>query len=485
VSRFEAIARRTVAQPAGLLAAAILAAGVLTAVTASSAAAATLATGDPRSVSQPVIPATCATVSASLATSNRLFSSSQESSPPDTSRIQSALNSCAGSGKAVVLAASGSNNAFLAGPLTVGGSETLVIDAGVTLYASRNGANYQVSGDPTCGTVGGSGNGCKPFITVNGANAGIMGTQSGGHQGLIDGRGDQDILGTSTTWYQNGANAKSSGGSQNNPRLIQSNNVNNFTVYDLSLKDSPMFHLVFSGGTGFTVWGLRIDTPANTGNTDGIDPSGSDVTINNSYINDGDDGVAIKASGHASSNMTIENSHFWGTHGLSIGSETNDGVSNILFKKDTVSGVDHNGITSTSNNGMRIKTDSSVGGLVSTVSYENICLTGVKYLLDITPFYASGNGSHVPQFSNIVVDGAVAVSSASSAESVIGGYSSSDLLGLTLENVNFSATKTSAEYATIGSYNSNLSPSGTDVTVSSISGSGSVPSCSFPSFPGL
>jgi polygalacturonase len=103
-----------------LVSAVLLAVGLIVAV-ARPAAAATLATGDPRSVSQPSIPAPCATVTASFATSNRQFSSSAESSPPDTSRIQSALNSCVGSGKAVVLAASGSNKAFLAGPLTVGG----------------------------------------------------------------------------------------------------------------------------------------------------------------------------------------------------------------------------------------------------------------------------------------------------------------------------------------------------------------------------
>lgn len=470
---------------APLLAAAVLACGLLFAGVPC-AQAATLATGDPRSVSQPSIPSACETISATLATSSREFSSSQEASPPDTSRIQSALNSCLGTGKAVVLAASGSDNAFLAGPLTVGGSEALVIDAGVTLYASRDAANYQKSGEPTCGTIASSDGGCKAFITVNGADASIMGTQSSsGSQGLIDGRGDLDMYGTSTTWYALASEAQTDGEDQNNPRLIQSNDVNSFTIYDLSLKDSPNFHVVFNGGTGFTVWGLRIDTPANARNTDGIDPSGSDVTINNSYINDGDDGIAIKASSYASSNMTIENSHFYGTHGLSIGSETTDGDSNILFKNDTLSGTDSSGIASTSNNGLRIKTDSSVGGAVSTVSYENICMTGVKDLIDITPFYASGNGSHVPTFSNIVLDGVRSVSSASGATSVLDGYSSSNLLGLTLENVQLDATGSSAEYATIGTYDTNLSPSGTDVTVSSVSGSGSAPSCSFPSFPGL
>jgi polygalacturonase len=461
----------------------LLAVGLLVAV-ARPAAAATLATGDPRSVSQPSIPATCTTLSASLATSNRQFSSSAEASPPDTSRIQSALNSCAGTGKAVVLAASGSNHAFLAGPLTVGGSETLVIDTGVTLFASRDAANYQVSGKPTCGTVASSGGGCKAFITVNGANAAIMGTQGSAGQGLIDGRGDLDLVGQSVTWWDL-ANTAKSGGQQNNPRLIQSNGVNNFTVYDLSLTSSPNFHLVFNGGSGFTVWGLRIKTPANARNTDGIDPSGTDVTINNSYIQDGDDGVAVKAGSSAATNMTIENSFFYGTHGISIGSETNAGVSNILFKNDTLNGKDSSGITSTSDNGMRIKTYSSVGGLVSTVSYEGICMTGVKTLLDLDPFYSSGNGSHIPDFTNIVVDGAKAVSSASSATSVLEGFSNSDRLGLTLENVSFDATGSTAENANIGTFNTDLSPSGTNVSVSAISGSGSVPSCSFPAFPGL
>jgi polygalacturonase len=477
-------AGRAALRPALVSAALLLAVGLLVTV-ARPAAAASLATGDPRSVSQPSIPASCTVLSASLAASNRQFSTSAEANPPDTSRIQSALNSCAGTGKAVVLAASGADNAFLAGPLTVGGGEVLMIDTGVTLYASRNAVNYQVSGKPTCGTVAASGGGCKPFITVNGANAGIMGTQGSSGQGRIDGRGDLDLVGQSVTWWDLANTAKNDGETQNNPRLIQSNDVNNFTVYDLSLTNSPNFHLVFNGGTGFTVWGLRIKTPANARNTDGIDPSGTDVTINNSYIQDGDDGVAIKAGSFAAQNMTIENSHFYGTHGISIGSETNAGVSNILFKNDALSGTDSSGITSTSDNGMRIKSYSSVGGLVSTVTYEGICMTGVKYLLDLDPFYSSGNGSHIPDYTNIVVDGAKAVSSASGAKSVLEGYSSSSLLGLTLENVSFDATSTTAENASIGTYDTNLSPSGTSVTVSAISGSGSVPSCSFPSFPGL
>jgi polygalacturonase len=450
-------------------------------------AAITLATGDSRSVSQPSIPSTCTTLSAQLATSNEQFSSANETTPPDTSRIQSALNSCAGTGKAVVLAPSGSDNAFLAGPLSLPASVDLVVEAGATLYASRNPANYQVSGQATCGTVASSDNGCKPFITVTGSNAGIMGTRSGsGSQGEIDGRGDQDILGTSGTWWALANTANSDGEKQNNPRLIESDGNNNLTLYDIDLVNAPFFHVYFQSGNGLTVWGVRIKTPATARNTDGVDPdSATNVTVNDSYIQDGDDGIAIKTNSGAASNITMENSHFYGTHGISVGSQTQHGVTNILVENDTVSGTDSSGNVSTDNNGIRIKTSSSEGGKVSDVSYVNICDTGVKHNLEFNPFYSSGNGSTTPDFTGIVVDGFKSVSSASSAQSVLDGYDSASPLGLTLENVSLDATSSTAEYANISSYDTNLTPAGTDVTVTPISGSGSVPSCSFPGYPGL
>jgi len=457
------------------------------AVPASSASALTLATGDSRSVTQPSVPATCTTLSAALAASNEQFSAAAEAAPPDTARIQAALNSCSGTGKAVVLAASGSDNAFLSGPLSLPASVTLLVAPGAALYASRNPASYQVSGQAACGTTASAGNGCKPFITVTGSNAAIMGTRgSGSAQGIINGRGDQDILGTSGSWWTLSNTAKTDGDDQNNPRLIEAHDVSNLTVYDVDLVNAPLFHLYFEGGNGLTVWGVRIKTPATARNTDGIDPdSATNVTVNDSYISDGDDGIAIKTNSGAASNMTIENSHFYGTHGISIGSQTQYGVTNILAENNTVSGTDSSGNVSSDDNGLRIKTTSSEGGTVNRVTYDNNCLTGVKHALEFNPFYSSGNGSTTPYFENIVVSGLKAVSSASGAQSVLEGYDSSHLLGLTLENVSLDATSASAEYASIGTYNSNITASGTDVTVTAVSGSGSVPSCSFPSYPGL
>ncbi|HEY3609716.1 MAG TPA: glycosyl hydrolase family 28 protein, partial [Pseudonocardiaceae bacterium] len=317
-------------------------------VGASPAGAAQLATGDSRQVSQPTVPAACTTLTSNLTTpSGRKFASGQESSPPDTARIQSALNSCSGSGRAVELTASGSANAFLSGPLTVRSGETLLVVPGATLFASANAAQYQISGKPTCGTVQSSSGGCGPFLSVTGTGAAVMGTTSGaGGFGRIDGRGDVTLAGGTESWYQLAQDAKNSGKNQNNPMLIVAS-ANNFTLFDVDLLNSPFFHVEFRNADGFTAWGVRIFTPDTAKNTDGIDPSAAtDVTITNSWIQDGDDCVAIKAGNGASRNITVSNNHCYGTHGLSIGSETNAGVTNVLMTNNTLQGKDSSGTTS-------------------------------------------------------------------------------------------------------------------------------------------
>lgn len=447
---------------------------------------------------EPSVPGTCTALAAQSAQpANEQFTSAQESSPPDTSRIQAALDSCTGSGKAVELTASGGQNAFLSGPLTVNGGEVLLVDAGVTLDASRNPADYQVSGQPKCGTLGasdgstlGTATGCVPFIAVRGNGAGIMGTRNAsGGQGLIDGRGDQDMLGTSTTWWALAESAHSKTTTQQeNPKLITVFGASNVTLYHISLTNSPMFNVLIVGGSGFTAWGVRIDNPDTSRNTDGFDPdSASNVLITDSFINTGDDGVAVKAdAGGAASGITVSDNSFWGIHGLSVGSQTNGGVQNVTFSGNYIhGGKDIHGDTASSNNGVRVKSDTSFGGTVTGVSFLNTCETGVEHLILINPQYLSGNGSTTPDFASITINGLRSVNS-SSGKSTLDGYSAAYPLGLTLENVSLDATTVAAQYANIRMYNANIAPSGTGVTVTPFTGTGSVPSCSsFPGWPGL
>ena len=119
------------------------------------------------------------------------------------------------------------------------------------------------------------------------------------------------------------------------------------------------------------------------------------------------------------------------------------------------------------------------------MTYLDTCLTGVKHALEFDPFYSSGNGSTTPYYTGIVVIGLKAVSSPSGAQSVLDGYNAKHPLGLTLENVILDATSTAAKYASIGRYKSNITVTGTDVTVVAITGTGTVPACIFPKYPGL
>jgi polygalacturonase len=452
---------------------------------ASGVSALPTATGDARAVGQPSIPGVCATLSGDLTASSRAFSAANEAAAPDTSRLQAALNSCAGSGKAVLLSGS-THKDYLSGPLTVHAGETLVVGEGVTLYASRKASAYQNSSSSvTCGTLSSSEGGCNAFITVSGANAGIMGERGSSGQGSIDGRGDESMLGTSTSWWTLAKEAQSAGENQNVPRLIQVNKSNDFTAYDINLLNSPTFHLYYSNGTGFTAWGVHIETPATARNTDGIDIAGTtDATVYDSYIEAGDDGIAIKAGSAATSNVTISGSHFYGTHGISIGSETTSGAANILVENNTVDGEDSAGNVSGSDNGLRIKSDAAVGGSVHNVEYLNNCLTHMKAPLVLDTRYSSSSGSHIPDFTAITVEGLVSVNSLSGAKNQLIGYSSAYPLGVYLSHVKLDATGSSAEYAKVYQYDSNLVASGTGVSVSTMSSAaGSYPSCSFPAVP--
>ena len=454
-----------------------------------SVAGLSLATGDSRHVTQPVIPTVCTTITANLTMPNGTASTADETNPPDTTRIQNALNSCRQTGSATVavkLAAGSGHSAFLTGPLTIGRGVVLLVDSGVTVYGSRNAANYQVSGKPACGTVASSEGGCAPLIAVSGANAGVEGVRSGnGSQGSIDARGGSQLIGRSVTWWDLAHQAQVSGGNQQNPRLLQATDSDDFTLYDINLLNSPNFHVVYQGGNGFTAWGVRIKTPDTARNTDGIDPAGStNVTVNDSSIEDGDDGIAVKG-GSAVSNITVENSHFYGTHGISIGSETNGGVTNILFRNNTLTGTDSFGNASGSSTGIRIKSSPKNGGEVSRVTYQDICLNAVRDPFVFDTHYADGTGSLTPYFHGIVVDGVRAVNSPKGATSTFQGYSSAYPLGLAMENVQVDATKDTAGYANIATYQTNLAFSGTGVTTTPFTGSGSVPACSFPAFPEL
>ncbi|HTV82722.1 MAG TPA: glycosyl hydrolase family 28 protein [Acidobacteriaceae bacterium] len=251
------------------------------------------------------------------------------------------------------------------------------------------------------------------------------------------------------------------------PRLIEAKDTTNFTVYNVTIEHPGKEHLYAEDGDNLTVWKLTVATPATTSNTDGVDiDSMTNATVAYSSIEDGDDGVAIKTNSAAASSITVRDNMFYGTHGMSIGSQTMYGVSNVLWENNTMYGTDKFGNVSTDNNGINIKSDYDCGGEVKQVTYRNTRLIGIKHLLVFNTNYGSCSGfSGVPYYQDIVVDGVYATQSQSGAYSEFEGYSTSYPLGLYLAHVDLDATaQQNSQDAVVGLHDSNIVPAGPDVT---------------------
>jgi polygalacturonase len=411
------------------------------------------ATIDSTLPAEPTIPPACTTLTASFAIAT---GTPPDESNLDTTRIQTALNGCA-AGQAVRLATSGSSNGFITGPIHLPTGVSLWVDAGVTLYGTRDPAVY---------------NQAAALISAGGAGSGVYGP------GIVDGQGGEpQIGGTLSAWDINGA-----GG--DNPSLIRTQGATNFTLYRIVLHNAPKFHVQL-GAAGFVVWGITVKTPSTTTNsvgtkltpssahnTDGVDPgeAASDGFIVYSQISDGDDHIAIKG-GTSVKNLTIAHNHFEAGHGMSIGSETNGGVSHVTVCDLSIDGT-NTGLSGGSSNGIRIKSDVSRGGLVENVFYGDVCTRGLTNPIILTPRYSSSaTGTEIPQYSGITIQNFRSVSTSTAPKLTLLGYDATHLLGLTLDNVvvdDIAAANVTASYANIalGPGTVNFTPSGAGVNVS-------------------
>jgi len=419
---------------------------------------------DRRTVVEPTIPPVCTTLKASLALHAGKLDAADETKL-DTARIQQALDVC-GPAKAVELAPAGAHNAFLIGPIHIPTGITLLVDRNATLVASRDPRLYDIH-PGSCGIVNDEPAGCKPVIAIaNAPHAAIMG------DGSIDGRGGEKLLNASITWWDLAERARA-GGRQQVPRLIVADHSDDFTLYRITLRNSPNFHVVFGHARGFTVWNLKIDTPRTARNTDGVDPGpAEDITVTQSFIRTGDDNIAIKAGDGGVAYMTVADNRFFYGHGMSIGSETFGGVHDILVENLSLDGPD---------NGIRIKSNPSRGGLVEHVTYNNICIRDSKWPIVLDTHYNNPGpySNRYPDFRNIHLEnvrvtggGRVSIEGLDPQHRVSIAFD-----GVTLDNP--PQYKLSAAHASIayGPGPVNFRLTGEDLSESGTPGKGTLPSC--------
>jgi polygalacturonase len=180
---------------------------------------------------------------------------------------------------------------------------------------------------------------------------------------------------------------------------------------------------------------VHLLTPVQKGldarNTDGIDPGTSqNVTIAYSWIDNGDDNIAVK---QGVSHMSVIHDHFYDGHGMSIGSETVLGQSYLVVHDLT---EDH------TTSGIRIKSNVKRGGPVRDLIYKGICMRDVPVPIAISPYYTNQTvepfedpkyeGDKIPDYKGIVLQDIYAETP---GDVLIAGLNDQHRTQVTLDNV--------------------------------------------------
>jgi len=273
----------------------------------------------------------------------------------NTAAIQNALRAAsAAQGGVVRLPAAALP--YLCGPIVVESRTVLQIEAGAILQTLPYG---RASNSP--GTYPARGANYPDFITFNGSDVGLAGA------GTIEGAG--------AAWW---AAFAADSTIPHRPHLVQFSNCTRVLVRDVTLRNSPMFHVSFGFTSHVTIDGITISAPADSPNTDGIDPSGSHYLIQNCAISTGDDNICLKPQLTFCSDITIRNCRFGTGLGVAIGGQTNSGVDGFTVSDCTFTGTEY---------GLRLKADPTAGGVVQNLTYTNLTMTDVTYPIVFYSYY--------------------------------------------------------------------------------------------------
>jgi len=314
---------------------------------------------------------------------------------------------------------------YLSGPLTMKSKVNLQIEAGATLRMLPYGTWP----------------GTTPLLTFSSLSNVEL---SGG--GAVDGQG--------AAWWLNNPGS--------GLYMIYFNNCNTVLVQNVTVSNAPAQQIVFKGKDGnITLRDLVIRAPSShvtpaSHNTDGIDLIGTNCLVQACDISTGDDNIAIGSSGGVSAGIVVTNCVFGVGHGLSIGSHTEGGVSNLVAINCTFNGTDY---------GIRMKSDNDRGGIAQNLSYYNLGMTNLRYAaISIHSYYNSDNdpigvtpataaaqagaaiSSTTPIWRNIVISNVTATVSSLGQACVIWGRKELPVTNIFLSNLNITAPATFALY---------------------------------------
>ncbi len=287
----------------------------------------------------------------------------------DTLAIQAAIRDCAQAGGGTIHVPAGN---YVVGALFLSSHQTLYLDAGATLLGSENPADYP---PVLMRWEGAERETHAPLITGRDlANVAVVG------RGTIDGRG--------AVWWQRHRDQTLA---YPRPRLISFADSSRVLIEGVTLVNSPSWTIHPLRCDNVIVDKVTIVNPADSPNTDGINPDSSrNVHLSNCHIDVGDDCIAIKSgietAGRAQlspcENVTITNCTMVHGHGgVVIGSEMSGGVRNVVVANCVFQGTDR---------GIRFKSRRGRGGEVRDVRVTNIVMHDVLCPFSMNLYYHIG-----------------------------------------------------------------------------------------------
>jgi polygalacturonase len=242
------------------------------------------------------------------------------------------------------------------------------------------------------------------------------------------------------------------------PRMIALESCERILIEDVTLSNSPVFHIALGGkSSDITVRKVTIRAPASedpvcpSHNTDACDVSGKHVLIEDCNVSVGDDDFTCSG---VTSDVLITNCTYGFGHGVSIGSRTAGGVSDLTVINCTFNHTDA---------GIRIKSDRDRGGFVHDLSYMNLRMTNVgcpiliygayvanereyRNLNGLSPevaatYPAAAITDHTPIYRNFMFSNITATAASGSRAGLVWGLPEMNVTNVLLHNVNLTADK--------------------------------------------
>ncbi|TVR09170.1 MAG: glycoside hydrolase family 28 protein [Planctomycetota bacterium] len=224
------------------------------------------------------------------------------------------------------------------------------------------------------------------------------------------------------------------------PSMIQFFACSQVLIEDVSVVDSPFWVVHLVASKDVTVRGIRVDSRRL--NNDGVDiESTSNVLIENSHFQTGDDSIVIKAGrdndgrrlARPSERIVIRNNFMQGHNALAIGSEMSAGVRHVFMENNQLGAV---------HSPLYIKSSTERGGIVEHIHIRNITVeSSINPLIRLIMNYQrQTKGNHIPIFRHITMENIVAEQVADLFE--FSGHEQEPLRHIHIRNVQVGATAT-------------------------------------------